>query len=512
MARATKIEPIVLAILDGWGNRAEAEDNAIAKARTPIFDRLAARGLRTMATASGEAVGLPASQPGNAEAGHRAIGTGRAQPQFSSRIAAAISGEGTEKVSNNKVLQDLIHKARRLGSTVHLMGLVSPAGVQGHQYHLAVLAALLSHEGIQVWVHAILDGEDTGPQEGADHLAEFQRDIEGAQNVTLATIMGRRYALDRLRRPAHLALALQTIAQANAPVAQYAVPYIVDCYAKGLSDADISPVVIGGYAGLRQDDILLLSLLRADSAGPLMAGLLGDEQAGAPPAQKIDLSGAYSLTPLAPPAGQTITSLFEEDRLTGTLSEALAANGKRQLCLSDAVFPTALGYYHLGGRTAPFDGETHIEMTAQKHTSFDKKPELAALELAQETVASIKADKADVLIVHFPNVALAAHSGNAPLTRKAAETIDRALGKITAILEKRGGTLVIVGSHGNAEDLFKFTQHPRSRPPDYRRPPQPYKITDAQTGDLVRCCPDPPLPDGIERTSRNDGPAPAREQ
>ena len=211
--------------------------------------------------------------------------------------------------------------------------------------------------------------------------------------------------------------------------------------------------MIGGYAGLRQDDILLLSLLRADSAGPLMAGLLGDEQAGAPPAQKIDLSGAYSLTPLAPPAGQTITSLFEEDRLTGTLSEALAANGKRQLCLSDAVFPTALGYYHLGGRTAPFDGETHIEMTAQKHTSFDKKPELAALELAQETVASIKADKADVLIVHFPNVALAAHSGNAPLTRKAAETIDRALGKITAILEKRGGTLVIVGSHGNAEDM-----------------------------------------------------------
>lgn len=453
MARATKIEPIVLTIIDGWGNRAEAKDNAIANAKTPIFDRLAARGIRTMLAAGGEAVGLPANHPGNAEAGHRTIGTGRTQPQFASRVADAINAEGSERISDNKVLQALVQKARNVGGNVHLMGLISPAGVQGHQYHLAVLAALLSHEGIQVSVHAILDGEDDNPQAGADHLAEFLRDIEGTENVTLATVMGRRYALDRLHRPTHLTSALQTISEAETPITEYPVSYIASCYDKGLSDADVPPAAINGYSGLRQDDILLLALLRADSAGALMAGLLGDESAVVLPAHPVQLSAAYSLTPLARPLDQIIQPLFEEHQLTGTLSEALAAAGKRQLYLSDAVFPMALGSYHLGGRIAPFDGEKHIRMTAPKRASFDKKPELAALELAHEAVAAVKTGEVDVLIVHFPNIALAAHSGDEALTRKAAEVIDKALGKITAILEKKGGTLMIVGSHGNAEDM-----------------------------------------------------------
>ncbi|HIE54203.1 MAG TPA: hypothetical protein EYP90_03295, partial [Chromatiaceae bacterium] len=32
--------PVVLIILDGWGYREETEHNAIAAARTPVWDRL----------------------------------------------------------------------------------------------------------------------------------------------------------------------------------------------------------------------------------------------------------------------------------------------------------------------------------------------------------------------------------------------------------------------------------------------------------------------------------------
>ncbi|MGD8265660.1 MAG: hypothetical protein PVH09_03785, partial [Chromatiales bacterium] len=32
--------PIALLILDGWGYSEETDDNAIAQARTPVFDRL----------------------------------------------------------------------------------------------------------------------------------------------------------------------------------------------------------------------------------------------------------------------------------------------------------------------------------------------------------------------------------------------------------------------------------------------------------------------------------------
>jgi 2,3-bisphosphoglycerate-independent phosphoglycerate mutase len=453
MSRPANTEPIVFAILDGWGNRAEAAANTIANAKTPIFDRLAARGIRTMVAAGGDAVGLPADHPGNAEAGHRTLGSGRTQPQFANRVTSAIAGEGNETFADNPLLQGLIQKARSVGGAVHLIGLISPAGVQGHQYHLAVLAALLSHEGIQVWIHAILDGEDTGTQEGADFLGEFLRDIEGAENAHLATLMGRRYALDRLHRPAQLSAALKTIAEADAPVAEYAVPYIAGCYDNGLTDAEVPPVIMPGYGGLRQDDVPLLALLRAESASPLIAGLIGHESAPQSLPNPIDLSAAYSLTPLAPPLGSSVKTLFEEHLLTGTLSDALANAGKRQLYLSDAAFTAGLSWYQLGGRTEQHEGETHLTLHGHKRQQFEKKPELAALDIADEAVKQIKAGAADVVIIHFPNVALAAHSANAVLARKAAEIVDKALGKITAILEKRGGTLVITGSHGNAEDM-----------------------------------------------------------
>ena len=61
--------PVVLIVLDGWGIRPEREHNAIALARTPVYDELLASTER-QPVASGEAVGLPEGQMGNSEVGH----------------------------------------------------------------------------------------------------------------------------------------------------------------------------------------------------------------------------------------------------------------------------------------------------------------------------------------------------------------------------------------------------------------------------------------------------------
>jgi 2,3-bisphosphoglycerate-independent phosphoglycerate mutase len=46
-------------ILDGWGYRAERENNAIALAHTPCWDRLWKSDPHALIDTSGEAVGLP---------------------------------------------------------------------------------------------------------------------------------------------------------------------------------------------------------------------------------------------------------------------------------------------------------------------------------------------------------------------------------------------------------------------------------------------------------------------
>ena len=83
--------PVVLCILDGWGERAAAADNAISSAATPIYDRLRDSCPRGLINASAGAVGLPEGQMGNSEVGHMNIGAGRVVMQDLPRIDRAVA-------------------------------------------------------------------------------------------------------------------------------------------------------------------------------------------------------------------------------------------------------------------------------------------------------------------------------------------------------------------------------------------------------------------------------------
>src|ERR1700726_4113761 len=77
----TKVEqmqqqrPVMLVILDGFGWREDAADNALRQAKPPIFGRLW-EGPHGFLHTSGNDVGLPQGQMGNSEVGHLNIGAG----------------------------------------------------------------------------------------------------------------------------------------------------------------------------------------------------------------------------------------------------------------------------------------------------------------------------------------------------------------------------------------------------------------------------------------------------
>ena len=109
---APRPRPIVLCVLDGWGEREEADHNAIALGQTPHWDRLIASVPRARLDASAEQVGLPAGQMGNSEVGHMNLGAGRIVIQDLPRIDAAIlSGE----LETNPGLLDFIAKLKQSG-------------------------------------------------------------------------------------------------------------------------------------------------------------------------------------------------------------------------------------------------------------------------------------------------------------------------------------------------------------------------------------------------------------
>jgi 2,3-bisphosphoglycerate-independent phosphoglycerate mutase len=192
-----KDAPVLLLICDGWGHAPPSEGNAIALARTPVYDRWIAESPWTLLDASGEAVGLPAGVMGNSEVGHLTLGAGRMVPQDLLRIDLALR-DGS--FFENPVLKQAMQHARRRGSALHLMGLVSDGGVHSHGRHLAGLLEMAARlEVPRVRLHAFTDGRDTSPKSALRFLAALEKPLARAK-AKIATVSGRYYAMDRDKR------------------------------------------------------------------------------------------------------------------------------------------------------------------------------------------------------------------------------------------------------------------------------------------------------------------------
>ena len=126
MSQVDRPKPVILCVLDGWGDGEAGESNAIARAETPIWDALRADCPGARLDASEHHVGLPAGQMGNSEVGHMNLGAGRIVLQDLPRIDQAIA-DGS--LAANPRLADFTAALRQSGGTAHLIGLMSPGGV-----------------------------------------------------------------------------------------------------------------------------------------------------------------------------------------------------------------------------------------------------------------------------------------------------------------------------------------------------------------------------------------------
>ena len=126
-------KPLILIILDGFGNNPSDYGNAIHAAKTPNLDKLFETCPHTLIGASGMDVGLPDGQMGNSEVGHTNIGAGRVVYQELTRITKSIS-DGD--FFQNEALCGAIENCKKNGSALHLMGLLSDGGVHSHNKHL----------------------------------------------------------------------------------------------------------------------------------------------------------------------------------------------------------------------------------------------------------------------------------------------------------------------------------------------------------------------------------------
>jgi 2,3-bisphosphoglycerate-independent phosphoglycerate mutase len=438
--------PVMLVILDGWGLRDEAADNAVRQARTPNYDRLIGSAPRAALQPSGRDVGLPDGQMGNSEVGHLNIGAGRVVMQDLPRITDAAE---TGALATLAPLGDLIDKVKRRGGRCHLLGLVSPGGVHAHQDHAVALADALDDAGVPVLLHAITDGRDTPPEAGAGYLETLMADLP--ETAQVATVCGRYFAMDRDNRWERVSKAYDCIVAGQGAYADDPLAVLAGAYAAGTGDEFVPPTVIGGYDGMRDGDALISFNFRADRVREFLTALLDPAFTAFPVPRRPQLVAAVGMTSYSTDLDRHLATLFPAQDLGEVLGEVVAAAGKTQVRMAESEKYPHVTYFLNGGREEPYAGEDRIMVPSPKVATYDLQPEMSAPELTDKAVEAIRSGRYDLLVLNFANPDMVGHTGDLGAVVKAVEAVDAGLGRIAEAVEAMSGTLLVTADHGNCE-------------------------------------------------------------
>ncbi|GEK49124.1 2,3-bisphosphoglycerate-independent phosphoglycerate mutase [Bisbaumannia pacifica] len=458
-ANAAAPRPVALIILDGYGHNDDAQDNAIAAAKTPVMDRLQRDYPHALIHTDGKFVGLPEGQMGNSEVGHMNLGAGRIVYQDFTRITKAIEdGE----LAANPVLTAPIDAAAKAGKALHLLGLLSPGGVHSHEEHILAMAALAAERGVErIYVHAFLDGRDMPPKSAGPSIERTNArlaELVGADHGFIASLIGRYYAMDRDNRWDRVEKAYRLITEAEGEqVVDSAEAGLAAAYERGESDEFVAATSVrpAGQAIAMQDgDAAIFMNFRADRARELTRAFVEPDFAGfarrAHP--RLAADGLVMLTQYA--ADIPAPAAFPPEELRNTLGEVMASRGKTQLRIAETEKYAHVTFFFSGGEEAEYPGETRVLVPSpQEVKTYDEKPEMSAPEVTDRLVEAIDSGAYDLIVCNYANGDMVGHTGKFDAAVQAIEAVDACVGRVVEAIERAGGECLITADHGNAEQM-----------------------------------------------------------
>ncbi len=478
------MKPTLLIILDGWGERHETEHNSIRLAKTPRYNAFLNDYPNSNLLTHGRAVGLIDGVMGNSEVGHTNIGAGRIVLQTLSRIAQVIEDQS---FFSNPTLLKAMQTSKEKGSSLHLMGLMSDAGVHSDMAHLEALLKLAQEQGLkEVKIHAFMDGRDTSPRSGAGYLTRLQTAIDKIGIGQIASISGRYYAMDRDKRWDRTEKAYRAIAYGDGELSKEDPAtimedwYAVDDPHPGFGDEFIHPKVIGDFAGIQEDDVVIHFNFRPDRARQLTEAITN------PQFKEFDrgpLPKLANYTCLAPYSeGFDLPVAFSKEKLSRILGELIAEKGMKQFRCAETEKYAHVTYFFNGGEEKVFPGEDRKLIPSNREiATYDLAPEMRAREVTTEVLDRLNSDAFDFYVINFANPDMVGHTGKEPAAIKAVETLDECLGKIVDAALAKDGTVLITADHGNCEEMLDADGHPHTQ---HTLNPVPFLVIDKQLKDI----------------------------
>ncbi len=452
--------PFVLVVLDGFGFRKELTGNAIVQAKKPFFDHILKTYPFCLLEASGAAVGLMQHQVGNSQVGHLTLGAGRVVPSDLVRINKSID-DGS--FFSNKTVVESFTQLRNNGKTVHLMGLLSDAGVHSYNKHLYAFLKVARDVGVEnVMIHAFLDGRDTLQRSAPIFLNELESQCKQIGVGTLGSIHGRYFAMDRDKHWDRTRAVYESLTQKQQTQFdswQSALDYY---YGDGITDEFIPPTQLNTMQLIRENDGIVFFNFRPDRARQL-ACVFVDEQFVDFDRRFIPLSFFITMTNYD--NSLKTKTVIEPQQINNTLKEVLSAHDKTIFAIAETEKYAHVTYFFNGFKEEPVALETRVLIASHTHRDFVNEPCMSANTITDKVITELNRNNISFYLINYANADMVGHSGNFEATVDAIECLDEQLVRLWHAVQKNNGIMCITGDHGKAEQMIDaktgepFTAH-----------------------------------------------------
>ncbi len=440
-------------ILDGWGNGHHDKADVISTVHPAYISAMTAKYPHAELRTDGENVGLPDGQMGNSEVGHLNIGAGRVVYQDLVKINRACRDDS---ILRNPEIVKAFEYAKQQGVNVHLMGLTSDGGVHSSLEHLFKLCDIAAEYRIEnTYIHCFMDGRDTDPHSGKGFIESLEKHLDGRKG-TVATVVGRYYAMDRDKRWERVKVAYDALVEGVGEQVTDMAAAVQKSYDADVTDEFIKPIVRVDAAGqpvglIRPNDLVIFFNYRNDRAKELTIVLTQEDM----PEQGMHTLPLYycCMTPYdAKFTGLHI--LFDKENVPDTIGEWVSKQGLRQLRIAETEKYAHVTFFLNGGREEKFANEERILVASPKVATYDLQPEMSAPEVADKLVAALDEQKFDFICLNFANGDMVGHTGVYDAIVVAVKAVDQCVEKVVEAAKRNGYEVVQIADHGNADNAL----------------------------------------------------------
>lgn len=429
----------LLLILDGYGEAEKSSFNAVTNANTPYLDYLRKNYPHTLLYTHGRSVGLPNGAMGGSEVGHTTIGAGRVVKSMPVKIDDEI--ESGEFFTKELLINSFSNLSNRKGA-LHIAGLFSDKQIHSNIYHVFAIINMAKQYGIErVFVHPFTDGRDCSVDDSFKYLEIFNQQTSQIGIGEIATIGGRFYAMDREKNWERTSKALQAMQKLDFNY-NSAYECLKSNHNQGITDEFILPARIRTNKQYTFDnnDLIIFFNFRADRMKQPVEML-----------DKLNIIDIITFNNFY--EGERVNYLYDEEDISGTLSEYISSLGLKQLKISESTKYAHVTYFLNGGREQEFEGEDRIHIETEKTNDFASTPKMRAQEIADNCVKALIENKYDLIVTNFSNPDMIGHTGNYEAVVKSLEFLDEYVKNVVETALKENYFVILTADHGNAEEM-----------------------------------------------------------